>query len=63
MVQGQQQYVLARVQLEQLDAQQRAAGQIEGLQRLLLSLSGDCLFALDHGQQAQIHLFDHKRGA
>ena len=54
VVQGQQQHMLVSAKLEQLDPQQRAIGQIERLQRLLLRLSGHRLFALDGRQQAEI---------
>ena len=44
--------------LEQLDSQQRAVGQIKGLQRLALSLGRDRLLTLNDGQQAEIQLLD-----
>jgi hypothetical protein len=62
VVQGQQQHMLLRIELEQLHPQQRPAGQVEWQQRLADRRVIDRLFACLGGQVAQVQLLDHQLG-
>ncbi|GAB5335603.1 hypothetical protein PFUM301597_00880 [Pseudomonas fluorescens] len=61
VVQGQQQHVFLRVELEQLHTQQRTVLQIEGQQRLTRCRLVDGLLALIGGQAAEVQRFDGQR--
>ncbi|MNF72189.1 hypothetical protein D3C84_541600 [compost metagenome] len=61
VVQGQQQHVLLLGQLQQAHAQQRAVGQVERQQRLLLGVESDLRFTLVRGQGAQVDTLDVQR--
>jgi hypothetical protein len=61
VVQGQQQHVFLRVELQQLHAQQRAVLQVERQQRLAGGRIIDGLLALGGRQVAQVALLDRQR--
>ncbi|RMP89707.1 hypothetical protein ALQ17_05332 [Pseudomonas fluorescens] len=61
VVQGQQQHVFLRVELEQLHAQQRTVFQVERQQRLTGRGLVDGLFARGGGQVTQVQVLDGQR--
>ncbi|KAA8551399.1 hypothetical protein FX984_06133 [Pseudomonas marginalis] len=61
MVQGQQQYVLLGIELEQLHTQQRAVFQVERQQRLAGGRIVDGVFAFGRGQRRQVQLLNGQR--